>query len=259
MRISILGSGSSGNSIFLEVSGHKFLVDAGFSCKKIEEKLNEIGESLDNINGILITHEHGDHIMGAGVISRKYNIPIYIDEISYNAGKSRLGEIEQDNLKFINGSFYLSDQVRVYPFEVMHDAEKTLGYRIVGKNSKVIGVATDIGYINNVARDYFKNLDILVIECNYNYQMLMECRYPWELKHRVKGRNGHLSNEDAARFICEIYTEKLKKVYLAHVSKDSNCYQLALETVKEYLVKEKILNLELEIAYQDKITKIYEI
>lgn len=258
MKISILGSGSSGNAIFLEVSGYKILVDAGFSGKKIEEKLAEIGESLENIKAILITHEHGDHIMGAGIISRKYGIPIYIDEISYHAGKNKIGEISSENLIFIQGNFYLGDSVRVYPFEVMHDAEKTLGYRIVGKNEKTVGIATDIGYANNVIREHFKNLDLLVIECNYNYKMLMECSYPWDLKHRVKGKNGHLSNEDAAKLICDIYTEKLKKVYLAHVSKDSNCYNVAIETVKKQLIEQEI-TVELEVAYQDRITKIYGI
>lgn len=258
MKVSILGSGSSGNSIFLEISNCKILIDAGFSCKKIEEKLHEINEKLSDITAILITHEHLDHIMGAGIISRKYDIPIYIAWESYEASKEKLGKIEEKNLIFIEGDFYLQDSVRIYPFEVMHDAVKTLGFRIVGKNSKSIAISTDIGCINNVIREYFKNTDIIIIECNYDHKMLMECSYPWDLKHRVKGNNGHLSNTEAAQFICDIYSQKLKKAYIAHVSKDSNNYDLALNTVKEKLISCNI-DLELEIAYQDEVTKPFSI
>ncbi len=258
MKVSILGSGSSGNSIFLEISNHKILIDAGFSCKKLEEKLYGIGESLENIKSILITHEHIDHIMGAGIISRKYDIPIYISQESYELGREKLGKIEEKNIIFIEKDFYLGDSVRVYPFEVMHDAVKTLGFRIVGKNSKSIAISTDIGHVDNVVREHFKNVDIIIIECNYDYQMLMDCSYPWDLKHRVKSRNGHLSNDDAGKLICDVYSSKLKKVYLAHVSKDSNHYEIALRTVKSQLLTCNI-DIELEIAYQDKWTNLFEI
>lgn len=258
MKISILGSGSSGNSIFLEINAYKILIDSGFSCKKIEEKLLEINESLNEIKAILITHEHGDHIQGAGIISRKYDIPIYISKESYNASKNKLGHIDNKNLFFIEKDFYLGNSVRVYPFDVMHDAERTLGFRIVGKHGKAVAISTDIGHINNITREHFKNVDLLVIECNYDYQMLMECNYPWDLKSRVKGKHGHLSNIDAAKFICDIYSPKLKKAYLVHVSKDSNNYDIAFKTVQNELLTNKI-NLDLEIAFQDQVTKIFSI
>lgn len=260
MRISILGSGSGGNATFVEIDGVKILVDAGFSGKKINERLKEIKEEINNIEGILITHEHIDHIQGAGIISRKYNLKIYITRESYNICEKKLGKIKEENLIFINtDEIIFGNKVKVKPFDVMHDAARTVGFRIEGiKSKKVLTISTDIGYIDNRVREYFKNSDVIIIESNYDYQMLMECSYPWDLKDRVKSRNGHLSNNDAAKFICETYNEKLKKVYLAHVSKDSNSAKIVSETI---LAELRRLNIEIpvEIASQDVVTKLYKI
>lgn len=254
----MLGSGSSGNATFIETEGMKFLIDAGFSGKKLKEKLQSIGEDIEDIQAILITHEHGDHIMGAGILSRKYDIPIYITRESYEAGLNKLGSIKEENLRFLEGDFKLSPKIKVRPFDVMHDARRTMGFRIVNSAGKKLALATDIGYVDNLVKEYFKDVDIMVIECNYDYGMLMTCSYPWDLKNRVKSNNGHLSNEDAARFICESYHDGLKRVYLAHVSRDSNKYEIALKAVKEELKKENI-EVDLEMAYQDHVTDIFSI
>lgn len=258
MKISILGSGSGGNSIYLESEKGKILVDAGFSCKKIEERLNSIDRSLADINGILITHEHIDHIQGAGIISRKYNIPIYITPESFKAGEGKIGKIAPENLKFIDNKFVINDSLLVKPFDVMHDAQRTVGYRIESQNGKVAAISTDIGYVNNIVRENFKEADVVVIESNYDYNMLMNCNYPWDLKARVKSRNGHLSNNDAAKFIKEMYNEKLKKVYLAHISKDSNNPLLVERTLMQELEENKI-KLSYELAKQDLPTKLFEL
>lgn len=256
MKVAVLGSGSRGNSIFLETDNIKILVDAGFSGKKIDEQLKKIKINIEEIDGILITHEHGDHIQGAGIISRKYNIPIYITKESYEAGILKLGKISSDNLRWIEDSFHLGKS-KVYPFDVMHDAERTIGFRIEESTGAKIGIATDLGYIDNNVRESFKNVDVMIIECNYDYHKLMECSYPWDLKARVKSRNGHLSNNDCARFIKEIYHEKLLKVYLAHMSKDSNDPKVALDAVLDELQRENI-DVSVEIAQQDIVTKLIE-
>ncbi len=258
MKISMLGSGSSGNATFIETEGVKFLIDAGFSGKRIKEKLIEIGEDIEDIEAILITHEHGDHIKGAGILSRKYNIPIYITKESYEAGINKIGDISSENLKFLEGDFKLSPKIKVRPFDVMHDAVRTVGFRIVNSVGKKIAVATDIGYVDNLVKEYFREVDVMIIESNYDFMMLMECRYPMNLKDRVKSNSGHLSNRDAAKFICENYHEGLKKVYLAHVSKDSNNYEVAFKTVMDEL-ECRGLDVEVEMAYQDKVTDIYKI
>ncbi|WP_372713951.1 MBL fold metallo-hydrolase [Ilyobacter sp.] len=258
MKISILGSGSSGNATFLEVDGFKFLVDAGFSGKKLKEKMQLIGERIEEIGALLITHEHLDHILGAGVLSRKYNIPIYITPESYKACTEKLGKISGENLMLIDGEFNLGNTVKVTPFDVMHDAERTIGFKVENSRGKKLAISTDIGYINNIVRDHFKDVNIVVIECNYDYQMLMSCSYPWDLKARVKGRNGHLSNIDAAKFIGDINHPGLEKVYLAHVSRDSNTYEMAMATVREELQRQCI-DVEIEIAYQEKNTNIFKV
>ena len=208
MKISILGSGSAGNSTFVEIEDYKLLVDTGFSCKKTEEKLEKIGKKLSDISAILITHEHSDHINGAGVIARKYDIPIYITPESYRAGAAKLGEIDKSLLNFIDGDFILNDKVKVSPFDVMHDAERTIGFKLETQLNKKIAISTDIGYITNIVREYFKDVDAMVIESNYDFNTLMNCAYPWNLKERVKSRNGHLSNNECAKFIKEMYTDK---------------------------------------------------
>ncbi|MDO4690104.1 MAG: MBL fold metallo-hydrolase [Fusobacterium sp.] len=258
MKVSVLGSGSAGNSTYIEVDGLKILIDAGFSCKKIEEKLEQIGENLANISAILITHEHSDHINGAGIIARKYNIPLYISPESYEAGMPKLGEINRGLVKLIDKDFILNDTIKVSPFDVMHDAVRTLGFRLESQLGKKIAVSTDIGYVDNVVREAFKGVDAMVIESNYDYNMLMNCSYPWNLKSRVKSRNGHLSNNDCARFIKEMYTEKIKKIFLAHVSKDSNDPKLIKQTLDDEFDR-MLRRPEYEITSQDEVSELIDI
>lgn len=257
MRLAVLGSGSRGNSIFVESDGFKLLIDAGFSGKKIEELLSKINVNISEIDAIFITHEHTDHILGAGILSRKYNIPIYITRESYEAGILKLGKISQENIRWIDESSISIGETVLKPFDVMHDAERTVGFRIEESTGKKVAIATDLGYIDNIVKEHFKEVDVAVIECNYDYQKLMECSYPWDLKARVKGRNGHLSNNDCARFIKHIYHKDLKKIYLAHISKDSNEPNLALETVLDELSRAKIV-VEVEIATQEFDGKLVE-
>ncbi|MCI5725439.1 MBL fold metallo-hydrolase [Fusobacterium sp.] len=259
MKISVLGSGSAGNSTYIEVDGLKILVDAGFSCKKIEEKLEQIGEKLSNISAMLITHEHTDHISGAGIVARKYDIPLYISRESYEAGATKLGELDRTLLKFIDTKeFILGDTIKISPFDVMHDAERTLGFRIESQLGKKIAISTDIGYIDNIVREYFKDVDAMIIESNYDYNMLMNCSYPWNLKARVKSRNGHLSNNDCARFIKEMHNDKMKKIFLAHISKDSNDPMLIKQTMDDEFDR-MLRRPEYEITNQDIVSKLIEI
>lgn len=258
MKISVLGSGSAGNSTYIEVDGLKILVDSGFSCKKIEEKLEKIGKNLADISAILITHEHSDHINGAGIIARKYNIPLYISPESYEAGAVKLGEIHRGLIKLIDKDFILNDTIKVSPFDVMHDAERTLGFRLESQLGKKIAISTDIGYVDNIVREAFRDVDAMVIESNYDFNMLMNCSYPWNLKSRVKSRNGHLSNNDCARFIKEMYTAKIKKIFLAHVSKDSNDPRLIKQTLDDEFDR-MLRRPEYEITSQDEVSELIEI
>ena len=183
-------------------------------------------------------------------VNSKYDIPIYITRESYEAGILKLGKISTRNLKWIDEEVISLGNSLLFPFDVMHDAERTIGFRIEESSGAKVAIATDLGYVDNIVKENFKEVNVIVIECNYDYQKLMECSYPWDLKARVKGRNGHLSNNDCARFIRSIYHADLKKIYLAHMSKDSNNPKLALNTVLEELSREKI-EVSIEVASQE--------
>lgn len=257
MKIAVLGSGSKGNSIYIESEKSKILVDAGFSGKIIKEKMDKIGKSIDEIKALLITHEHGDHILGAGILVRRHKMPLYITRESFLAGEKRLGNIDGELLNFVEKEFKIDD-LHINIIDVLHDAQRTVAYKIENEKGKKIGIATDIGHADSIIKYYFNDLDVLVIESNYDYNMLMTCGYPADLKARIKSNKGHFSNEDCAKFINEVYHEGLKKVYLVHLSKDSNTKELAYKTVKNYLDKEGII-VEIEVVPQETQTIIHHI
>ncbi len=258
MKISVLGSGSSGNSTFIEENNYKILIDAGFSCKKTEEKLAKIGKKLSEISAILLTHEHSDHINGAGIIARKYDIPLYITPESFEVAKEKLGKLDKTLIKFIDKDFILDNKLKVTPFDVMHDAVRTVGFRVESELNKKIAISTDIGYVNNIVREHFKDVNAMVIESNYDYNMLMNCPYPWNLKARVKSRNGHLSNNDCAKFIKEMYEDKIKKIFLAHVSKDSNDPRIIKRTLDDEFDR-MLKRPDYEITSQDEVSELIEL
>jgi len=258
MKFSILGSGSSGNATFVESCDNRFLIDAGFSAKKIEERLDLLGIECSTLSAILITHEHGDHILGAGILSRKYKIPIYITQKSYEVAKKRLGKVDEHLIRYIDRTFYLSEHTHITPFEVMHDAVQTVGFNIQDRQESKLSIATDIGYATNVVKECFKNSDAIIIESNYDPEMLLTGPYPWDLKERVKSKRGHFSNENAAKFIEAIHTKNLREIFLAHISKDNNTPRLAHKTVSQYLENVGI-DIEVKVSRQDEPTRLIEI
>ena len=255
MKFSVLGSSSSGNSSFIEMGNKKFLIDAGFSGKKTIEKLEEINKDINDIDGILVTHEHSDHIQGLGILSRKYDIPIYISEKSFISIREKIGKIEEKNINFIENDLFF-EECKVKCFDVMHDAERCLGFSFE-YNQKKLTYASDIGYVDKVVTENFKNSDVIVLESNYDLNMLMNGPYHWNLKNRVKSKNGHLSNAEAAKLIIDVASSRLQKIYLLHISNDNNKHALAYDTVKEFLDREKI-NADLEVV-TEKTTLIYEV
>ena len=255
MKFSVLGSSSSGNSSYIEMGNKRFLIDAGFSGKRTIEKLESIDRDISNINGILITHEHSDHVQGLGVLSRKHDIPIYISRQSYYSIKEKIGKIEDKNLNFIEQDLIFGECF-VKSFDVMHDAERCLGFSFE-YNSKKLTYASDIGFADKVVKENFKNSDVIVLESNYDLNMLMNGPYHWNLKNRVKSKNGHLSNAEAAKLIIDVASSRLQKIYLLHISNDNNKHTLAYDTVKEFLDRERI-NAELEVV-TEKTTLIYEV
>lgn len=258
MKVSMLASGSGGNATFIEENGVSFLVDAGLSCKKIEERLESIGRRASDLQALFITHEHSDHIAGAGILARKYDLPIYISPESFALCKTKLGKLSEDQIRLIQKDILLTENIYIKPFDVMHDAIRTLGFRVEMASKQTMAISTDIGHVTNLVREAFRDVNLAIVESNYDYHMLMSCSYPMDLKHRVKSRNGHLSNNDAAKFLKEIFHAKLQKIFLAHISKDSNQESIIHDTLEmefeKYLRKPNY-----EIASQDKATGLFSL
>jgi len=251
-----LFSGSNGNCILVSSNDTNILIDAGMPGKQIEESLNLIGLSINNIHGIFITHEHSDHVKGAGVVSRKGNIPIFISFGTLMASKKYIGNISDDKINIITkDSIYFRDMC-IRKFPIPHDAVEPVGYSITdGKNE--VSVATDIGCFTDELFDNIKNSDIILLECNHDIEMLKFGPYPYQLKRRILGNKGHLSNEDCGRAVLNIMqkSNSQKKIILGHLSQINNIPQLAFKTVKNFIDESKFTigkDLELSVASRSK-------
>ena len=177
--------------------------------------------------------------------------------MTYGVIKEKIGKIDRKNLNFIREDKTVIGNCVINNFEVMHDAKKCLGYTFEYKEKK-LSYASDVGCVNNIIKENLKNSDVIVLESNYDYNMLMTGPYHWELKNRVKGRNGHLSNAEASKLIAQVLNEKLKKVYLMHISKDNNTPELAYNSLYEILERENKSHLEIEVIDEEG-TEIYKI
>ena len=248
-----LASGSKGNSLFVSCRNSSVLIDAGLSGIEIERRLKSVNINPESLTAILITHEHSDHVKGAGILSRRFDIPVYITQKTYQAARN-LGKIE--HLHFFEcGSPFEIDQILVSPFSVSHDAEDPAGLTLEHKGRK-IGIATDLGIVTNLVKEYLKNSNILYLEANHDPKMLINGSYPWHLKQRIKSRTGHLSNIDAKTLVSELKTDHLKHVILAHLSEENNCPEKAVLEVSKGL---NASNIALHVAGPDQAGKVIKL
>lgn len=234
MRMCSIASGSSGNCIYIGSENNHILIDAGISGKRVEAGLKELELKGTDVNGILITHEHSDHIKGLGVLARKYEIPIYATPGTAAAVR------EMDGLGKINGELFVEIQadtpfdigdLKISPFSISHDAAEPVAYRITCEGRSA-AVATDLGVYTDYTVDHLKELDVLLLEANHDIHMLEVGNYPYYLKRRILGDRGHLSNELSGRLLGELLHDKFKMVMLGHLSKENNYEKLAYETVR---------------------------
>lgn len=255
-------SGSSGNCLYVGSENTRLLIDAGLTGKRIQDGMKEAGIAPDTIDGILITHEHSDHIKSAGILSRRFNIPIYANEGTWEAMERFIGPIKPENIKVFSG--YEPFEVKgmtVVPYAIPHDAARPCGYSIIEGKSK-ISVATDIGHITDTVKENICDSDLILLESNHDVEMLKVGPYPYPLKLRILGNEGHLSNENAGRLICEIYNSKIKKVILGHLSHTNNYPELALRTVLSVLEMNGIQDgrdLDIDIAYRDRVGRMHRV
>ena len=235
LKFCSLYSGSSGNSLFVETPTTKLLIDAGESSKKIENALTNLNIDASNIDGILVTHEHIDHIKGLGTFAKKFNIPVYANKETWDAMPEVAQKIEpscQHNFipyeKFDIGDF------KILPFQIPHDAANPCGFNLFYGNQK-ISIATDLGHMDTKLIKYLEESEFVLLEANYDPNILKCSKYPYTLKQRIAGPNGHLSNEMAGKTISYLLKSGLSKVMLGHLSKENNFPELAYQTVVDEL------------------------
>lgn len=243
LKVSILASGSSGNVTYIESEKKKILVDSGLSGKKITELLKKIDRNVADLDGILVTHEHRDHVHGVGVLARKYHLDVYANEQTWEAMTPIIGTIKtEQKYLFEMGKTMTIGDIDVESFGVSHDAIAPQFYSF-HKDSKCFVMLTDTGYVSDRMRGIVSNADAYLFESNHDLEMLRMGNYPWHLKQRILGDKGHLSNEDGALALAEIIGDATKRVYLGHLSKDNNLKELAHLTAVNIL-KEKETGVE---------------
>ena len=235
LKYSILASGSSGNATYIETDRTRLLVDAGLSGRKIEGLFKQIDRQVDQVDAILVTHEHKDHIHGVGVLSRKYNLPIYANQKTWSVMAKMIGPVEPDNVRYIEPEDMVTiGDIDILSYQVSHDAIQPQFYAFQ-KNQKQFVMLTDTGYVSDRLRAMLKDADAYLIESNHEIEMLRYGAYPWSLKQRILSDKGHLSNIDGALVMTDLIGNRTKNVYLGHLSRDNNTKELALASMRETL------------------------
>ena len=252
MKVAVLSSGSKGNTTYIESKNSKILIDAGNSSKYIIDKLHEINVDPKEIDAILITHIHSDHIKGLPVLLKHINPCIYLTKSSHQA----LDFIK--NYKYIETDNFNIKDLTINVIKTSHDAPDSLGY-IISNEDKSIVYITDTGYINKKYYDLLNNKNIYIMESNHDIEMLNNGSYPFELRQRILSDKGHLSNYDSSKYLCELMGSNTKKIILAHLSEENNTPLLAYDTLKDRLNKKNISFDDIIIAKQNERTELINV
>ena len=249
VRLTILGSGSSGNCAYLETEEARILIDAGFSLRQTRQRLATIGRGPENLTGILITHEHSDHVAGLAALSEKLHIPVYCNRPTREAIEYQL-QVKLDCRMFATGSSFEIGDFLVETFSIPHDAQDPVGFLLQTAGGN-IGFLTDLGHATRLALERVRRANVLVLESNHDIKMLQDCPHrPWSLKQRILGRHGHLSNEAAADAAEQIMSASLRHLYLGHLSRECNRPELAHRVADERLKKIGAAHVRLELTSQ---------
>ena len=256
LEVCVLASGSSGNSVYIASGNTRILIDAGLSARQLALRLEQIGVAPESINGICISHEHGDHVAGLRVFHQRHGTPVYANAGTLN-GIQRQPKAHEITAKvFQTGASFEIGDITVEPFSVPHDAYEPVGFRLQTGNTSV-GVVTDLGMSTALIREKLRGCHAIIVESNHDEDLLREAPRPWPLKQRIRSRQGHLSNIDAARLIAESATDNLEHVFLAHLSSDCNTPDTALRTVASQLRLDGLGHIQLEISHASEITRMW--
>lgn len=260
-----LRSGSSGNALFVQAGDVRILVDAGLSGRMVERALSEIGVTPDTLSAILISHEHSDHIAGAGVLSRRWDLPVYANEQTWLAMESKpsiKGIALKHRIAFETGGAFYIGNLAVSPFSIPHDAADPVGFSLNYKSRKIC-IATDLGHIAPGWLTALEEADLVLLEANHDPELLRaSTRYHARLKARILGRKGHLSNGDSGSALLRLAEGGLKHVILGHMSAETNTPELAFRTVTGALQAEGLCigkDIRVDLARRDHIGGLYDI
>lgn len=233
MKVAVLASGSSGNAIWVSGGSTAILIDAGISARRVATAAGALGLESGELAAVLVTHEHSDHVSGLGPLVRKHDLPAYATSGTHAAMEGRVKDLRERVVVRAGERFCVGD-LEVSPFAVSHDCAEPVGYSL-SDGSKTVVIATDLGVVDHAVRDHISRADCVVLEFNHDERMLMDGGYPWFLKQRIMGRAGHLSNDAAARELTTMADGPVSVLVLAHLSRENNTPELAVESARQAL------------------------
>ncbi|HKO57135.1 MAG TPA: MBL fold metallo-hydrolase [Thermoanaerobaculia bacterium] len=256
MIVAPLGSGSAGNSYYFESDGTSILVDAGFGPRETKKRLEGVGRDIEQLKGIVLTHEHYDHIRGAEKIARKYGIPIYLTRGTLDA--SAIDREETPLVVFENNSTFTIGELAVHARRIVHDAADPACFVIEGRDGTRVGIASDLGHVDDPVLEHLQKCDGLFFEANHDLDMLRMGTYPWSLKRRIMSRFGHLSNDDSMLAVQRMIGAELQTLCLIHLSQKNN-HESIVRDMAARLLSRTGAQLELGIALQERPTGMFEV
>lgn len=250
VQLTILGSGSNGNCAYLEAEETRILIDAGLSGRQIRQRMATIGRAPEGLTGILITHEHTDHIQGLAALAAKLQIPVYCNRLTKEAIETQMAA-RFDCRVFATGSSFDIGTVTVENFSIPHDAYDPVGFLLRTACGNA-GFLTDLGHATKLVLERVRTANVLVLEANHDLKLLQEdTKRPWSIKQRILSRHGHLSNEAAGDVVDEILSVELHKLYLGHLSRDCNRPEIAERTIRRRLERAGASHVQVEVASQE--------
>lgn len=262
MRVCVLGSGSKGNSTYIEGENTKILIDGGLSKLELEKRLMQIDVNPSEINSILITHEHSDHISGISNFSKKYGCKVYAHSDAWTVLSDKLVGVEFKNQYEFNGSDFSINELNISTFDLDHDAIHCVGFSVLCNKTK-FSIATDLGHTTPEIIHNLSSSDLVVLEANHDIQKLKtNTKYPYSLKQRILSNHGHLSNQASADTLIQMLGNKTRAVIFGHLSEENNTPDLVVDTVKQTFINNGALperEIKIDIAKQHKPSTIYKI
>ncbi len=254
MQVSVLASGSTGNAIYVQKGATRLLIDAGLSAKEITKRLAAIGVELKKLHGILVSHEHQDHVTGVGVLARKLRCPVWMTRGTLDAARRRFRGRERIRLIENDETFTVGD-LRARAFSISHDAADPVNF-VVEDGETRVAVATDMGKVTPLVFDRLQGADMVIMESNYDRDLLMNGSYPWHLKRRISSTHGHLANDDSAEAIGRLAEQGLRHAVLAHLSQENNRPEIARATCEAGL-NGMGRHFQIDVARPDRPTPIF--